>query len=434
VATQRERLLEGMTHAAARHGYAGASVARVIERAGVSRATFYEHFRDREECFLEAYREIALGVRARVHGTAQGSSSAERPRAVLKTLLAGAAADPAATRLVLIEALGGPALARAENERLIAAVERSIEGFLGEEDPGATSLQIPAPALLGGIAGALSMRVLRRQTTSLSCLLEDLLRWIHSYALPPGERRLTQPEWEELGARLAPPRPHTANDTADPTLLPRGRAALAPGSVAASRRERLIEATARSVAEKGYAVLTVADVVAAARVPRGSFYAHFRGKQDAFLAAQTVGLQESIAAASAEFFVGADWPERVWGGLGAFLAYIGEHPDLAHLGIVEIQAAGEAAVLRDHDSRMAFALFLEDGYRQCLEEKPTAICSEAIAGGIQSLMRRRVLAGETERMLEILPQCAYVALAPFIGPGPALELVEVRARAAAPAA
>jgi AcrR family transcriptional regulator len=57
--SQRERLISGMVAAAARHGYAKASVARVIAQAGVSRATFYEQFADREECFLAAYRDVA---------------------------------------------------------------------------------------------------------------------------------------------------------------------------------------------------------------------------------------------------------------------------------------------------------------------------------------------------------------------------------------
>jgi AcrR family transcriptional regulator len=431
--SQRERLLEAMTWTASRHGYARASVARVVERAGVSRATFYEHFRDKEDCFRAAYQEISLGLRRDVRTAAHESAARERPRAVLETLLTGAAGDPAATRLVAIEALAAPASIRAENERLIAAVERSIEEFLGGAEPGAAPLQIPVPALLGGIAGVLSMRVLRGQATSLSSLTDDLVAWIDSYRLRPGRRRLSQPEWEALGRRLAPIASPREEKESKPPALPRGRTALAPAVVAASRRERLIDAAVRLVAERGYAALTVADIVAAARVPRSSFYAHFRGKQDIFLAAQTIGLQESIAAAAAQFFVGASWPERVWGGLGALLRYGGEHPELVHVGVTEIHAAGEAALLRDHDSRMAYALFLEDGYREAPGELP-AIFSETIAGGIHNLMRKRILAGEAPQLIETLPQCAYVALAPFIGPDAALELVEAKAREALPAA
>ena len=57
--SQRERLLAAMADAVAEKGYANTAVADVLTRAGVSRATFYAQFRDKEECFCAAY---AAGV------------------------------------------------------------------------------------------------------------------------------------------------------------------------------------------------------------------------------------------------------------------------------------------------------------------------------------------------------------------------------------
>src|SRR4051794_32391335 len=54
-ASQRGRLIDAIAHVVAEKGYARTTVADVIERAGVSRKTFYEHFRDKETCFLAAY-------------------------------------------------------------------------------------------------------------------------------------------------------------------------------------------------------------------------------------------------------------------------------------------------------------------------------------------------------------------------------------------
>ena len=53
--SQRERMLAAMADAVAARGYGRTSVADVIERAGVSRKTFYEQFSNKEECFLAAY-------------------------------------------------------------------------------------------------------------------------------------------------------------------------------------------------------------------------------------------------------------------------------------------------------------------------------------------------------------------------------------------
>src|SRR3954463_3168983 len=60
--SQRERLLVAMADAVAEKGYAHAAVADVIERAGVSRRTFYEHYANKEECFLAAYDAGVSGM------------------------------------------------------------------------------------------------------------------------------------------------------------------------------------------------------------------------------------------------------------------------------------------------------------------------------------------------------------------------------------
>src|ERR1700733_14909378 len=52
---QRARMLAAMVQAVADKGYARVAVADVIERAGVSRKTFYEQFANKEDCFLAAY-------------------------------------------------------------------------------------------------------------------------------------------------------------------------------------------------------------------------------------------------------------------------------------------------------------------------------------------------------------------------------------------
>ena len=55
LASQRGRLLDAMAEAVAEHGYGATTIAHVVSRAGVSRKTFYEHFTDKEQCFLALY-------------------------------------------------------------------------------------------------------------------------------------------------------------------------------------------------------------------------------------------------------------------------------------------------------------------------------------------------------------------------------------------
>jgi AcrR family transcriptional regulator len=54
-ASQRGRMLEACFRVVAEKGYTRFTVADVVAAAGVSRETFYEHFRDKEDCFLAAY-------------------------------------------------------------------------------------------------------------------------------------------------------------------------------------------------------------------------------------------------------------------------------------------------------------------------------------------------------------------------------------------
>lgn len=51
---QRRRILDAVDAIAARDGYDSCTVAAIIERAGLSRKTFYEHFNDRADAFLAA--------------------------------------------------------------------------------------------------------------------------------------------------------------------------------------------------------------------------------------------------------------------------------------------------------------------------------------------------------------------------------------------
>ena len=66
-ASQRQRMLEAMALAVHEKGYTGTAVADVVAGAGVSRETFYQHFADKEACFLAAY-EVAVGTMRQTMG------------------------------------------------------------------------------------------------------------------------------------------------------------------------------------------------------------------------------------------------------------------------------------------------------------------------------------------------------------------------------
>ena len=125
LASQRGRLLEAMAQVVAGKGYAASTVADVIARAGVSRKTFYEHFRDKEDCFLAAYDvgvDLLLGALAGAGSADQDllTRARARTRAYLETL----AAEPDFARTFLLEVT-------AAGPRAVERRDRVLERFAG---------------------------------------------------------------------------------------------------------------------------------------------------------------------------------------------------------------------------------------------------------------------------------------------------------------
>ena len=109
-ASQRTRLLEAVGRAVAERGYAAATIDDVVRRAGVSKKTFYDHFADKQDCFLAAYEAASEELLERVREAhASEDDWLERTRAGIRAYLRWLAAEPALARVFLIEvAAAGP--------------------------------------------------------------------------------------------------------------------------------------------------------------------------------------------------------------------------------------------------------------------------------------------------------------------------------------
>jgi AcrR family transcriptional regulator len=179
--TQRARMLDAMVFAVADKGYARVAVADVIERAGVSRKTFYEQFANKEECFLAAYdagvdRLLAAIDDALAEPTPGWLSAARR---AIEVYLAGMAASPAFARACLIEVLGaGPAaLARRDivQRRFadqLAAIHRRARADIPEIPSLAPST---FRAAVGAVNELLTAHVLEHGAETLPDLTDPIL-------------------------------------------------------------------------------------------------------------------------------------------------------------------------------------------------------------------------------------------------------------------
>ena len=103
---QRDRLLRAMTAAVAELGYANVRIADVVDRARVSRQSFYEQFPDKEACFLAAH-ERGIGLILERLGQSARAIESLDPRAQLRAgisaYLSMAAAEPEFAQCMLIE-------------------------------------------------------------------------------------------------------------------------------------------------------------------------------------------------------------------------------------------------------------------------------------------------------------------------------------------
>jgi AcrR family transcriptional regulator len=109
-------MLSAIAEAVADKGYAATTVGDVVSGAGVSRKTFYEHFADKEECFLAAWDAgVELLLEAIMASRTEASDPVGRMRAGLRAYLETLAGSPAFARSFLIEVVAaGP---RAEARR-----------------------------------------------------------------------------------------------------------------------------------------------------------------------------------------------------------------------------------------------------------------------------------------------------------------------------
>jgi AcrR family transcriptional regulator len=162
-----------------------------------------------------------------------------------------------------------------------------------------------------------------------------------------------------------------------------------------TQRERMLDAVVAAVAEKGFAEMTVADVVGRAGVSRRTFYEQFEDKLDCLLAAYEARadalaheVEEAVAAAAPE--------ERLRVGLETYLHRLAAEPMFARVLTIDILGAGPRALEVRERARRRFA----EHYRALSNDEDVL---RALVGGIAELVQARLLSGRAETLPELLP-------------------------------
>jgi AcrR family transcriptional regulator len=202
-----------------------------------------------------------------------------------------------------------------------------------------------------------------------------------------------------------------------PHQLPPGRHGLSRSFVARNQRQRILAAVAEATAARGYARMSVEDVVRGAGVSRRTFYELFSNKDQVFLEAYDQVANLLLAAVRAAYEGEKGFADRVTAGFRAFLELLEASPAFARMCIVEVMAAGPEAVAKRTAVMGEFAKLIEENSRTELGDEGSvpAMHAQTIVAGAYEAVYRMVAADETDRLSTLLPDLVHSALLPYIG-------------------
>lgn len=193
-----------------------------------------------------------------------------------------------------------------------------------------------------------------------------------------------------------------------PAKLPRGRHGLTREEVVGSQRERMLRGMAEAVAAHGYAKTSVAEVLRRAGVSRETFYENYTNKEECFLAAYDaaaellLGTVGEIAPATADVSE-RDEPvgpvEQIDAMLARYLELLAHEPAIARTFLVEVYAAGQAALARRVEVQRRFVAAMA-----ALVDARTArqrFACEMLVAATTTLATLRVCADETAELPDL---------------------------------
>jgi AcrR family transcriptional regulator len=191
----RERILEAMLLTSGELGYEQVAVRNVIERAQTSRATFYKHFEDREDCFARAYGEAAEWLYRRIDAAARRQPGwREGLRAGLAELLEFCANQPAIAKALFVEVHAAGERAQAQRRDLMERLSHALDGARREIPSRQAPPPITSDFIVGAIDTLLAAKLLDGDGEHAPEMLPGLLHFVVMQYLGEGAA------WEEMTA------------------------------------------------------------------------------------------------------------------------------------------------------------------------------------------------------------------------------------------
>ena len=178
-ALQRARLTASALAVVEEEGVARLTVAGILQRARVSRKTFYENFSDSEDCFLSAYEETLARPR-RIASTAYAEQADWQAgmRAAIGALLQLIDQHRDLARICILDAPAAGERIRDRHLELIDELAAAIDIAREHADPRLGPMPLVPLALAGGILTVLQIHLCRHQDRPASELAPTIMSMI----------------------------------------------------------------------------------------------------------------------------------------------------------------------------------------------------------------------------------------------------------------
>lgn len=186
-------------------------------------------------------------------------------------------------------------------------------------------------------------------------------------------------------------------------------------------RNRLLDGMANSLAERGYAETTVADIVREAGVSKRTFYQHFSTKQDCLLALYQAASQAALMVLRSAVDPEKDWASQVEHALGTYLACLASQPRLLRTLFIEILHLGQPGLAVRRAMYQELADFIvqvvpdnrSESDRQAM---PMATLTMAIVGGVNELALEAIENDRADRLADLTPAASWLVRSVLAAP------------------
>lgn len=171
---RRARILRAAVDVIAQRGFAGASVAAVIERAGVARASFHAEFDDLDGCVGVVLDETLAHTLALVSDAFENAECwRDGLRRALLAVLVFLEGEPALARVAMVESLAGGAVVLAHREHVVSAFRVAVAARIEGEVP--YRWPLAAEGMFASVMGVVHARMSAAEPAPLAGLLAPLM-------------------------------------------------------------------------------------------------------------------------------------------------------------------------------------------------------------------------------------------------------------------